>query len=698
VSLLFPLYLGGLLALSLPVIFHLIRRTPSGRIPFSSLMFLKKSPPRLVKRKSLDQLWLLLLRAAILALLALAFARPYLRTESRVEAAGGPGPRIAVLLDTSASMQRSGVWSAALAEVEKVLADAASDEVVSLSTFDGEHTVEVSFEQAQRLGSRGALDLVRERLRAIQPTWGGTDLAGALVDVADSMQGLETPPGQESTIVLISDLQQAGGIADLETYEWPAALELDIRRVASSGQNAGLHPVPRTRGETDADLHVRITNAEDSVEGSFQLQWASKDSQPAGESLQVSCPPGQTRVVRAPPRPLGMPVDRLVLSGDGAPFDNVLFDRIPEVHPVLIPSLGAADEHGQGLDFFLETVFGGRPERPMAIAPRKVAGVGEIDVVESPMVLWKLGSTSSIDEVPTLLDYAARGGVLLAVLGQPLDDSSSGDQSLREVVRAALDEPGLELAEGESSTEFALLGEIDFGHPLFAPFAEARYSDFMKIHFWRHRRVDLPATSELRVLARFDDGVPFLLERTLGSGRVLLITSGWESADSDFARSSKFASLLHGILRLGTQTDLSSRILAVGDRVPLTVPEGTLATIIGPDGTETSLEPEAPVFTGTALPGHYEVALGERASFFSVQLDPLESRTDPLDLGPLERLGIQLVATSTPTLSAAAERQEQSLELERRQQLWRWLISAALCALLIESIWAGRLARVSTTR
>ena len=59
-----PLYLAGLAALSLPLIFHLVRRTPRGRQEFSSLMFLLPSPPRLTRRSRLDQILLLLLRLA----------------------------------------------------------------------------------------------------------------------------------------------------------------------------------------------------------------------------------------------------------------------------------------------------------------------------------------------------------------------------------------------------------------------------------------------------------------------------------------------------------------------------------------------------------------------------------------------------------------------------------------------------------
>ena len=53
-GLLHLVYLGGLAAISLPLLFHLIRRTPRGRQAFSSLMFLSPSPPRLTRRSRLD--------------------------------------------------------------------------------------------------------------------------------------------------------------------------------------------------------------------------------------------------------------------------------------------------------------------------------------------------------------------------------------------------------------------------------------------------------------------------------------------------------------------------------------------------------------------------------------------------------------------------------------------------------------------
>ena len=79
-SFLAPLYVAGALAIGLPILFHLIQRRPRGEKTFSSLMFLSASPPRLTRRSRLDNLLLLLLRAAALILIASAFARPFLRS------------------------------------------------------------------------------------------------------------------------------------------------------------------------------------------------------------------------------------------------------------------------------------------------------------------------------------------------------------------------------------------------------------------------------------------------------------------------------------------------------------------------------------------------------------------------------------------------------------------------------------------
>jgi hypothetical protein len=240
-----------------------------------------------------------------------------------------------------------------------------------------------------------------------------------------------------------------------------------------------------------------------------------------------------------------------------------------------------------------------------------------------------------------------------------------------------------------------MLGQIDFTHPLFAPFADPRYSDFTKIHFWKHRDVATNGLSGARVVARFDDGAPALLELPSGRGHAFVLTSGWQPADSQLALSSKFVPLLYSLLDFSGALPSEASAYFVGDEVPLRLPaDNTAATVRAPDGTETHLT-GAVFFEGTDQPGIYTVTSANGTNRFAVNVAPEESRTAALSKDALESLGVPV--SFDPALNAIASvreaRQLHATELESRQKLWRWLLAAALGLLLIEIWLAGRLSR-----
>jgi hypothetical protein len=238
-----------------------------------------------------------------------------------------------------------------------------------------------------------------------------------------------------------------------------------------------------------------------------------------------------------------------------------------------------------------------------------------------------------------------------------------------------------------------LLGDINFSHALFAPFANPRYSDFTKIHFWKHRPLSLKTPAATMVVARFDNGDPAMLERTLGTGRVLALTSGWHPDDSQLALSSKFVPLMGGLLDLACGGVPTPASVSIGASVPLPAQSAIGVTVVAPDAHEISLPADAATFAATDQPGIYRVAGGTTETRFAVNLPAAESDTAPLDAGQLEQRGVRFGSGLTRAERIERVRQQRDTELESRQKVWHWLIAAALAVLIFESWWAGRAER-----
>ena len=102
-------------------------------------------------------------------------------------------------------------------------------------------------------------------------------------------------------------------------------------------------------------------------------------------------------------------------------------------------------------------------------------------------------------------------------------------------------------------------------------------------------------------------------------------------------------------------------------------------------------------FSQTDLPGIYTVLSQPTLQRFAVNLDPVESKTAPLSLEELERLGVTVkLSARDQAKQSEIKKRLANTDLENRQKLWRWFIVAALVVLLVESWLAGWLTRRAT--
>lgn len=745
-SVLAPLFLAGAAAIGLPILAHLIRRRPRGQTTFSSLMFLRPSPPRLTRRSRLDQWPLLLVRSLVILLLAIAFARPFWRSAADAEP-GVAGQRVVLLIDTSASLRRGGLWSGSLRAAEAVLDGLDPADRLAVVAFDRAPRVVAGFDETDRLSPARRRDTVLERIRSMRPTWDATDLGRALTFAAEMTAGYEPPDAVEADanagveadpdenrradaadpghLVLISDLQSGSQVESLQSFAWPDGLRLDVRRVdPASPTNATARILRPADGQAEADpiadastdvgsnptgpanardraerIRVRVANSDNAEMAQFRLSWGSGEgSVREASTVPVQVPPGETRVVRmSPPESTDA---SLILRGDADDFDNVRYfvqneprsATVPYIGPEPdgddSPSEGSAESPDDGARtrdpgpfYYLSRLPLGDRQRMIEVKRFKPAEIDPgWDPDEIPLVV--VAGALASEDADRLADYLESGGHVLAVITAAMADAE-GTATLRRISG----DDSVRITESEFD-DYAMLSKIDFRNRGFSALADPQFNDFTQIRFWAHRDVT-PGGEVWDTPATFDDGAAAILERSVGEGKLVVITSGWHPEDSQFALSTKFLPWMTGLLKSEHTSAESSYV--VGDTVGdppidgarLTDPAGEeLAETVGSDGERATAKGRF------ERPGIHAWIAGDERRPVAVNLDESESRTDPMSEQTLEQYGVSLGEAMPASERQKQARQLRDLELERRQKLWQWLLAAALALVGFEA-WLG---------
>ncbi|MEI9893716.1 MAG: hypothetical protein WDN28_07395 [Chthoniobacter sp.] len=123
--------------------------------------------------------------------------------------------------------------------------------------------------------------------------------------------------------------------------------------------------------------------------------------------------------------------------------------------------------------------------------------------------LLVLGETTASAPLASARQFARDGKIVVLPLASAATTTTLGQ---------VLEIPTLTAPEAVVK-DYALLAQIDFRHPLFAAFADPRFSDFAKIHWWKYRRLDAAALPGAQTLAQFDSGDPAIVPGAAGQGR-----------------------------------------------------------------------------------------------------------------------------------------------------------------------------------
>lgn len=719
-GLLTPLYALAAVAVLGPILFHLIRRQPQGRLQFSSLMFLRTSPPRLTRRSRLDNLLLLLLRAMALIMIAMAFSRPYWRQKDLVSQTA-PARTVVLLMDTSASMQRAEVWKAALAEAQKVLSGLSAEDQVALYTIDSDLKPIVSLDsntgQSQNVNS---LVLVTQALKDLTPSWKAGKLSAGLIGLAEQLNvrslGTESKIISESQIVLISDFHVESGLEGLQGYAWPTAIPVDLRVVGTSSPGNARATLMQADESSSAasEVKIRIENNSHSTQEAMSLSWVDVSGGSVGSVTSIQVPAGQVRVVKMPPRPERALSVRL--SGDGWSGDNDVFVPVSEQVKQRIVFCGnLPSKEEDDLRFFLSQAPFSNSQFQREVTIAKPAELNSlVDATDLVCVVIE-PIPEIISQVEAIQTLAKRGvNIVLVLTEQTSSDTAS--QSLTGFLQKLFSNSDSAVstvtwrATEAQSTQHAMISYVDYRSVVFASLADPRFNDFSKIRIWKHRKLESPqllstsnsaetnqvATSNgerIETLARLDDGTPWLVRKSLGQGNLWMFTSGWQPAESTFALSSKFIPVMMNLIDPNPRVVGFARVVDVAEAIEVEdEPPLTITNQLG-QSIDTPLESGK---IALEEPGLYSIKGSRWNQQFSVQIPVSESRLTPLDPSVLMQYGLGTARVQSEQEIVDRLRQMKIEELEQQQKIWKWLLVVGLCILLFETLVAGLAAKKIT--
>jgi hypothetical protein len=215
-----------------------------------------------------------------------------------------------------------------------------------------------------------------------------------------------------------------------------------------------------------------------------------------------------------------------------------------------------------------------------------------------------------------------------------------------------------------------------------------------------------PAEAKAAVLARYANGLPYMVERRIGYGRVLLVTTSLFS-DWNTLCDMKTVAIYDRILRSLLGSTLPQRNVGAGRGIvlPVSVAErGARFTLVGPS------EQEEPLAVEALGPDRYGINIAQRLQrgIYRVtivrtretQQEGLESKLGEIPLavnGPAEESELEAPteaalrersgqAGSAPTAEAAVLTLQRSVFEERLLgvPLWKWLLVAVLACLFVE--------------
>ena len=546
------------LAAAIPVILHMINRQRAKHLPFSTLRFLRISVQKTRRRRRIHDVFLMLLRMAVLILIALGLAKPTL-TNLRSLLGGGARSAVAIVLDNSASM--------GMIDQDRLRFDTAANAALQImdELGDGDQaalylTGGPAFPEQGKLDR--SQDKVRQMLAQATVSYERADLA---IKVQDARKLLAKSEATNKQIYVLTDLQELSWEGLKKESEKPGGEkdkplseeEQKIRDIPIIFVDCNRTPKPNVaiRG---VELEAMVPVAGLPVNASVELFNAASvprqrhfelyvdgtkhqmliDDTWVDNSPDLDLPPGETKKqdFQFVFQRGGLHRGEIRLVGeDGSRFDDRRFFTM-EVDQGIPVAIVKAQRHEIP---YLEDSF----YVQQALAPARNAGwairttaLTAADLLSEPLANYTVIYCVNlppvdVDTAERLRTYVENGGNLVWICGdnvEPQGYNQMNEQARQQLLPAPLLQVRTpDPAESRDSWNVSFL---DKEHPALSHLVEPD-SLYRSVLVYKHVRMDTAAAAGAWVMARLDDGEALLVQRNVEEGTVTMLGTsahvGW---------------------------------------------------------------------------------------------------------------------------------------------------------------------------
>jgi hypothetical protein len=627
-----PWFLAGVAAVGLPIWIHLLKRHKTDPRLFPSLMLFEKREVSSVKHRRLEYLLLFALRVAMLILLALLFANPFIR---RTVAASEGNKLTVVAVDRSFSMRAGDRLARAKDEARSVLSNIKPGAQAQVIALGG---------QVQTLTQPTAdVAELRAAVASIEPG----DSRASFGELARYARTLSESVKLPIDLHLASDLQRSAmppGFADMRLNpgttlvlhqigqpapNWAVENVIVPRRVYDPKKVRVQATIANFGGQTEQTPHAALWPFRWSMRAVAYAADQAHESRAISKrvvSLLLNGKVLQTKTADVPENgraqveflgleaPYGFSRGEVRIdSADVLPADDRFPFSVERIDPRKV--LFIDDGRGGNALLYFRAALDASPDAAFQLEALHAEQAANLPLTNYAfVVLSNLGSLPLGFE-DSLKRYVSAGGSVLVVLG-------SASAAMQRV--PVLDEPiQTSSYAGREAGRFLTVADIDVGHP-----ALRSVERFTGVKFYQAIRV---APAKSHVLAKLNDDTPLVLERQIGEGKALVFASTFDNSANDLPLHASWVPFVQqtaAYLAGGGGTEQPAN-LTVDAYVELrTADSKGAAEVLGPDGNRLlSLEEAATAKNFAARSeGFFELkAANGRHSLLAVHADRRES-------------------------------------------------------------------------